>query len=83
MLTACEQDQDIHPDPAHKLPANLYVLLCVHWKTPDDGLEELSETCSFLLQKLMWKISASGWFYYKKLVIVFCCILVWHIGTRA
>ena len=25
------------PDPAHKLSANLYVLLCVQWKTPDDG----------------------------------------------
>jgi len=25
------------PDPARKLSANLYVLLCVQWKTPDDG----------------------------------------------
>jgi len=26
-----------HHDPAHKLSANLYVLLCVQWKTADDG----------------------------------------------
>ena len=25
------------PDPAHNLSANLHVLLCVQWKTPDDG----------------------------------------------
>jgi len=25
------------PDPSRKLSANLYVLLCVQWKTPDDG----------------------------------------------
>ena len=29
ILTACEQDQDIHPDRARKLSANLYALLCV------------------------------------------------------
>ena len=34
MLTTCEQDQ-----PVSKLSANLYdiPLLCVQWKTPDDG----------------------------------------------
>jgi len=46
MLTACEQEQDgklasrirrFRPDPARKLSANPYVLLCVQWKTPDDG----------------------------------------------
>jgi len=26
-----------HPDPARKLSANLYVLVCVQWRTPDDG----------------------------------------------
>jgi len=41
-LTACEQEQDVpmfHPDPARKLSAKLYdiSLLCVQWKTPDDG----------------------------------------------
>ena len=28
---------EFHPDPARKLSANLYVLLCVQWKTPDGG----------------------------------------------
>jgi len=29
--------------------------------------EELSETCRALFQKYIWGISASSWFYYKKL----------------
>jgi len=32
------------------------------WQT-----QELSETCRVLFQKLIWEISASGWFYYKNL----------------
>jgi len=28
---------EFRPDPASKLSANLYVLLCVQWKTSDDG----------------------------------------------
>ena len=31
---------ELHPDPAHRLSENLYdliPLLCVQWKTPDDG----------------------------------------------
>jgi len=40
LLTACKQDQDgnseFRPDPARKLSASLYVLLCVQWKNPDD-----------------------------------------------
>jgi len=28
---------------------------------------ELSETCRVLLQKKIWEISASSWFYYKKI----------------
>jgi len=28
--------------------------------------EELSETCRVLFQKQIWEISASSWFYYKK-----------------
>ena len=44
LLTACERDQDVlrmfHPDPACKLsekPVWQIPLLCVQWKTPDDG----------------------------------------------
>jgi len=43
LLTACEQDtppaaepNQFRPDPVRKLSANLYVLLCVQWKTADD-----------------------------------------------
>jgi len=35
LLTACEQDQ-VGTDPARKLSAHI-PLLCVQWKTPDDG----------------------------------------------
>jgi len=28
--------------------------------------EELSETCRVLFQKWIWEITASSWFYYKK-----------------
>jgi len=37
-------------------------LLCVQWKTPDDG-----QTCKVLFQKWIWETGASGWFYYKNL----------------
>ena len=52
LLTSCEQDQDgtnnnnnnnnneFHPDPARKMwakPVWHIPLLCVEWKTPDDG----------------------------------------------
>ena len=36
--------------------------------------EELSETCGVLFQKEIWKISASGWFYYKNLSR---CTITW------
>jgi len=36
--------------------------------------EELSETCRDLFQKLIWEISASGWFCYKNLSR---CTLTW------
>ena len=40
-----------HPDPAHKLSANLYVLLCVQWKHSWWWTEELSETCRVSFQE--------------------------------
>jgi len=36
--------------------------------------EELSETCRVLFQKLIWEISASGWFYYE-------LVLLWEFIT--
>ena len=36
-----------HPDPAHKLSANLYVLLCVQWKTADDGQRDCPKHVEF------------------------------------
>jgi len=44
-----------HPDPPSKLSAKPVwhtPLLCVQWKTPDDGQRELSETCRVVLQKI-------------------------------
>jgi len=37
----------LRPDPARKLSANLYVLLCVQWKTPDDGLRNSPKHVEF------------------------------------
>ena len=51
LLTACEQDQG---GTARKLSTNLYDIhhCCVYSeKTPDDGQEELSETCRVSFQK--------------------------------
>ena len=40
-------------------------LLCVQWKTHDDGHRNcLKHVVSF--QEQIWEISASSWFYYKK-----------------
>ena len=38
-----------HPDPVHKLSANLYdiPLLCVQWKTPDDGQRNCPKHAEF------------------------------------
>jgi len=50
---ACEQDQDrteFHPDPARKLSAYslLHIpLLCVQWKTPDDGQRNCPKHAEF------------------------------------
>jgi len=60
-----------HPDPVRKLSANLYdiPLLCVQWKTPDDGqrncpkhvefhsknkFEELVHLVSFIIRKVVY-----------------------------
>ena len=51
LLTACKQDQYRTAVPswscsqAVSKPVWHTPLLCVQWKTPDDGTEELSETC--------------------------------------
>ena len=36
-LRAGSGRNSLRPDPARKLSANLYVVLCVQWKTPDNG----------------------------------------------
>jgi len=36
-----------HPDPACKLSANLYVLLCVQSKIPDDGQRNCAKHVEF------------------------------------
>ena len=40
LLSDTKMELQFHPDPARKLSENLYdiyLLLCVQWKTPDDG----------------------------------------------
>ena len=50
-----------------QLSASLYDIYrcCVYSENSWWWTEELSETCTVSFQKWIWKISASGWFYYK------------------
>jgi len=41
-------------------------LLCVQWKTPDDGQMNCPKHVEFHSKIKFWEISASSWFYYKK-----------------
>jgi hypothetical protein len=67
---SCEQDQDgtswswLH---AVCKPVWRISLLCVQWKIPDDRQRNCPEHVEFHSKKKIWEISASSWFYYKKL----------------
>ena len=43
-------------------------LLCVQWKTPDDGQRNCPKHAEFHSKIKFWEISAPSWFYYKKYV---------------
>ena len=71
LLTACEQDQD----GARSIPILLascqktcmtYTSVVYTVKIPDDGQRNCPKHV-VLFQKYVWEISASIWFYYKKL----------------
>ena len=47
-------------------------LLCVQWKTHDNGQGSCPEHVDSH-SKYIWEISASGWFYYKKCFGQFLC----------
>ena len=42
------------------------ILLCVQWKTPDDGQRNCPKLVEFHSKNKFWEISASSWFYCKK-----------------
>ena len=63
LLTACEQDQD--GSQAVSKPVWHIPLLCVQWKTPDDGQRKCPKHVEFYSENNFGKISVSGWFYYK------------------
>ena len=55
-------------------------LLCVQWKTPDDGQRNCSKhRVSF--QKYVWEISASSWFYYEKFNTMYGHVNVKNVQT--
>ena len=63
-----------HPDPASKLSANLYdvyLLLCVQRKTPDDGQRNCPKHVEFYSKN---KFEKSSWFYYKN---ISRCTVTW------
>ena len=67
--TACEQDQDVPSrfcSQAVSKPVWQIPLLCVQWKTPDDGQRNCPKHVEFHSKNKIWEISASSWFYYEK-----------------
>jgi len=44
-------------------------LLCVQWKTADDGQRNCPKHVEFYSKNKIWEISASSWFYYKTLYL--------------
>jgi len=53
------------PDLARKLSVNLYdinLLLCLQWKTPDEGQRNFPKRIEFYSKNKFWEISASSWF---------------------
>ena len=64
LLTACEQV------PARKLSAKPIWhtrLLCIQCWNPDDGQRNCPKHVEFHSKIKFWEISASSWFYYKKI----------------
>ena len=50
---------ELRPDPARKLSANLYeiyLLLCVQWKTPDDGQRNRPKHVEFYSKNMFEKL---------------------------
>ena len=45
-------------------------LLCVQWKTPDDGWRNCPKHVQFHSQKYFWESSESSWFYFKKGIFI-------------
>ena len=46
-------------------------LLCVQWKTPDDGRRKCTKHAEFHYKiKKIWEISISSWFYYTKFLML-------------
>jgi len=84
LLTACEQEQDGTSwscSQAVSKPVWHRPLLCVQWKIPDDGERNCLKHVEFI-QKKIWEISASSWFYYKNILRTFCLLrLLCHTGS--
>ena len=55
-LRAGSRQLQFHPDPARKLSANLYVLLCVQWKIPDDGQRNCLKHVEFYFKNKFEKL---------------------------
>ena len=61
-------------------------LLCVHWKTPDDGQRNCPKHVEFQSKKKNWEIGATSWFYYPcklsaNLYDIFHCYVCVHWKT--
>ena len=50
-------------------------LLCVHWKTPDDGRRNCTKHVEFYSKNKIWEFIASSSFYYKKGFLTYSVLL--------
>ena len=82
-----EQDQDV-PSwfclQAVSKPVWHIPLLCVQWKTPDDGQRNCPKHVEFHCKIKFWEMSASSWFYYKQVInkLRSCCRFQGQTGNR-
>ena len=67
LLPACEQEHLLLL-ASWQQTCMTYTILCVQWKTPDDGKRNCPKHVEFHSKLKFWEISASSWFCYKKFI---------------
>ena len=85
LLTACRQDKEGTAVPSWSCSQAVsktvwhIILLCVQWKTSDDGQRNCPKHVEFYSKKQIWEISAFSWFYCKTLSR---CTVTWTSNLK-